>query len=71
MSEDPKWKTGTATGPNDKLVSLAEKIAQLGKLAIQEKLDQMKRHVNVEVQKNGGHPILKEFAEHVNKIRVD
>ena len=68
MSE---WKQGTATGPNDKLVALAENIAKMGKLAIQEKLDQMKRHVNVEVQKSGGHPILKEFAEHVNKIRVD
>ena len=68
MSE---WKEGSTSGQNERLLRIAEKVAKLGHLSIEQKLEKMRSKVRQEVDKSGGHPILKQFADMVEKIRVE
>jgi hypothetical protein len=70
MSEDnPRWRQQTFNGPNEKLIELAEKLAEAAKLGINEKLTKLKTHVNAEAKKMNN-PVADKFAEEINKIEI-
>jgi len=68
--EDPKWAHGYSQGHNKALLDSALGMVKLHRIAIEKRLADMKSHVNIECSKLN-HPAAREFAEEINKIKIE
>ena len=70
MSENNSgWKQGNVNGPNEKLLELAEKLATVAKIGLQERVKRMQAHVTAEAKKFN-HPVLNDLVKKINDIKV-
>jgi hypothetical protein len=69
-SQEKNWQQGNASGHNKKLLDITMSLAKLHTMTIQKKLAEMKAHVNVECSKLN-HPAAREFADEINKLKIE
>ena len=67
---EPQWQQGDASGHNRQLLDIALSLSKLHRLTIEKKLADMKPHVSAECDKLN-HPAAREFADEINKIKVE